>query len=122
MRRNTPLADLHVITATNHLQRRSSEDLQKSTWLWSEVCGRVTALQVSGLLPTLCPQMGYARTPLHLSSQEIDAAGSCSDHVIQCSVHLQHHGVKLSCAKLFISGFVFVGAWRPLGGLYVVPV
>ena len=54
------------------------------------------ALQVSGLFLTLCPQMGYAETSTHLSSQEINAMGPRSDHVIGHSVHFQHRGSDLT--------------------------
>ena len=66
--------------------------------------------------------MGYAETSMDFSSQEIEAVGSHSDHVIGRSVHSQHHGVRFNHVKLFVCGFIFVGAWRPLGWLYVVLV
>ena len=126
MRRNTPLAGLHVITATNHSQKKGLVDHLK-------ICKKVPGYDQRSeeeLQPYKCPNCfrNYAhrwdmlKQPLHLSPQEIDATGSHSDCVIRCSVHLQHCGVRFNHVKLFICGFVFVGAWRLLGWLYIVLV
>ena len=56
----------------------------------------------------LCPQTGYAETSMHISFQEIEAVGSCSDHVIRHSICSPHCRVRVNHVKLFIYGFSFL--------------
>ena len=126
MKRNTPLAILHVINATSHLQRRKVLliILRFARRYLVMIRGRKKSYILTSVLiaSDAVPTDRICTISMHLSSPEIEAVGSCSDHVIRCSVHSQHRGVRFNHVKLFICGFIFVGAWRLLRWLYVVLV
>ena len=126
MKRNTPLAILHVITVTSHLQRRKAllitlRSIRRYLVMirgWKKSYVHTSVLIASDIMPTdgICWNINTLPIPRN------KATGSCSDHTSRRSVCSPNCGVRFNHVKLLFCGCIIVGVRGSLRWFYVVHV